>query len=437
MRTKPLLLLAAFVLLLAGGVAAQEPSLDEQPLMQMLARVPQVVPASSLLFSDWVAITQAYPEAQLPPDWDTFAALDKDNLTDESRPLEIWWRIFLRYSSSTMGRFLSVAETLPESLGLDAFQIERELYLGMVPEDSLILTGSWEREAISTALATRNYGLVEEVAAAQLWCEDDCLTGSFMNVDGRDPANPFGGQLGQNWPMVVSDGLLIGNRSEPIIRDYMGAADGSLPTLAEDPLWRSAVTAALQDGILLQAAIYSGNDLATLGDPLAGLNQPTLSAAQLQQILQTRLEGYITLPPFQLLMIADTISQGEQVTKVVLVYSTETAAQTAADALPDRISRYESLVRQESFSELLTGRNINLPTAEVQGIEGLYATVLHFTAPQPDIETLLAFQPGDDLPEGYAEPGIAFNLLNSTILRGDIGWISTAPREALEAIANS
>ncbi len=434
MRVKPVLVIFTLVLLMAGGAAAQELPLDDQPFMQMLARVPQGVPTSYLTFSDRVAITQAYPNAQMPADWAAFNALNSDDLTDETRPLEIWWRVFFRYRTSMMAQSLMQAETLPDSLGIDFFQVQQELSFGQPPENTLYLAGTWDGEAVSAALTSRNYALIDENGVAQLWCEEDCLTGFEVQMDGRDPANPFGGNLGQNWPMLVSDGILIGNRSEPLVRAYLNTTEDDTPTLAQEPLWRAAVSAATQDSILLQATALSGDDLRFFGDPLSGL-RPMLSPEQLQRFAQDLLADYVSLPPFRLLLLADTVSQGEQLAKAVLVYQDEAAARAAADALPGRIAAYVSLATQQPFTDMLAERNIQQPTVDVLGAEGLYTVVIGFRAPQPDAETLLAIELGDPLPEGYTAPGIPFALLNDAVIRQDMGWLSTVPRDVLESLA--
>jgi len=101
---------------------------------------------------------------------------------------------------------MTQADTLPTSLGLDFFQVQQELSFGQPPENTLYLAGSWDSESVRAALASRNYSLIDENTVAQLWCEEDCLTGSQVQMEARDPANPFGGNLGQNWPLLVRTG---------------------------------------------------------------------------------------------------------------------------------------------------------------------------------------------------------------------------------------
>lgn len=434
MRFKMLLSALMMLLLIASSTAAQDVMLDDQPLMRMLARIPQTASIGYMLFSDRTAITQAYPEAQMPADWAAFNALDSDNLTDESRPLEIWWRVFLRFSSSSMVQNLMLAETLPESLGIDFFQVQQELSFGQPPENTLYLAGTWNSDSIRAALAARDYTLNDENDVSQLWCEEDCLTGPRTQFDARDPANPFGGDLGQNWPMLLTDGALIGNRSEPLMRAFLSVANDEVATLAQDSMWRAAVSAATHQGILLQVAVFNGDNLSFFSNPLSSVSR-MLSPEELRLLAQEMLEGYVNLPPFQLLLIADTVSQGEQVAKAVLVYQDEADARAAADVLPGRIAAYVSLATQQPLSELLSERNINQPTVEVQPAEGVYTVVIDFSAPQPEVETLLSLETGDPLPEGYAAPGIPFALLTQAVIRQDIGWLSTAPREVLEALA--
>jgi hypothetical protein len=435
MRIKAIVGAVLLAGVLVSSAAAQPNGLDDQPIMRMLAQVPQGTLTSHLTFSDRAAITQAYPEAQMPTELEAFFALDNDDLTPETRSLEIWWRVFSRYTSSMMAQSLMQADTLPTSLGLDFFQVQQELSFGQPPENTLYLAGTWDAESVRAALASRNYSLIDENAVAQLWCEEDCLTGSQVQMEARDPGNPFGGNLGQNWPLLVADGQLIGSRSEPLMRDYLSVANGDLPTLAQDSLWRAAVTAATQEGILLQAKALRGEDLRFLNEPLAGINVQTLSPEQIQRLAETILEDYVSLPPFQLLLLADTVSEGQQVGKVILTYAAEADARAATEILPGRMRAYVSLVTQTNFTEILTDRNLRPPTVTVQAAEGVFTVVIDFSSPQLDAESVLALRFEDPLPEGYAVPGSAFALLAQSIFRQDIGWLSSAPREALEALA--
>lgn len=436
MRAKGLFCILVLLLLMAGGVAAQDAALDEQPIMQMLTRVPTGVSTSYLLFSDRLAISAAYPGAQMPPDWAAFEALDNDNLTDQTRPLAIWWQVFFQYRSSLSAQTLMLADSLPDSLGYDFFQVQQELSYGQPPENTLYLAGAFDPATITAALAARGYRPTLEAGTAATWClEGDCSTGMQMNPDARDPANPFGGNLGLSWPLLLGEGFLIGNRSEAAMQAHQQAVEGSAPTLAADAGWRAAVTAATAGGsILLQATALSGNDLFIFSEPFTGLDM-SASPEQIQRFYQDLLEDYTNLPPFQLLFVADTVSAGQQVTKVILVYATEVDANLAAAVLPPRVAAYESMALRTSLLDLLAKRGIMPGTVEVQASEGLYTVTVNFTAPQPDIDTLLTLRPGDTPPEGYSPPGSGFAVFSQGIIRRDLGWLSTVPRETIEALA--
>jgi len=117
MRIKAIAGVVLLVWVLVNSAAAQSTTLDDQPIMQMLAQVPQGAPTSYLTFSDRAAIAQAYPEAQMPTALEAFFALDNDDQTPEARAQEIWWRIFIRYTSSMMAQSMTQADTLPHDAG--------------------------------------------------------------------------------------------------------------------------------------------------------------------------------------------------------------------------------------------------------------------------------------------------------------------------------
>jgi hypothetical protein len=405
--------------------AQDSADLDSQPIMQMLARVLDTpTNRQEILFNDRLAIEQAYPPAQMPADWAAF-----ENMVDDSSEA-IWWPVFLRGGSAVINNYFAQGAGMPAAIGVEAFQITQEMSYGVPPERALQIQGTFDRSAIEAAYTTREY-TQEAAGDLALWCPAaGCDQGMSLNLAGRDVSNPFGGDIGRSEPALIGDSVII---SSPVLDALTAEAD----SLAADPFYRSAVAALVGEGALVNAYFMGGENVLLLADPL-GFLTPSLSPDEIAALLEAFTEDYAPLPQPLLMVIGDVVTADEQQGRLVLSYATEEAAQAAADLLPQRIASYTSLVSSLSLTELLAERGVTEPRVEVvPGEEGVFSVLLTLPTPKISAEDILTYASPDAGDAPATMPAMIYRLLFEMVLRRDLGWLSTAPLESLEALAGS
>jgi hypothetical protein len=128
------------------SVAAAQDSLDNQPLLKMLANVPDnAISRSEIYFNDRKAVELAYPTAKMPKDWTEFEAVQDDKgKTDSFKPFNLWWRIWRNQQSSLMSRYMGLSDQMPNVIGIDFFSIEQDLNYGRPPQHTLQLSGQFD-----------------------------------------------------------------------------------------------------------------------------------------------------------------------------------------------------------------------------------------------------------------------------------------------------
>ncbi|MEZ4669616.1 MAG: hypothetical protein R3E39_17055 [Anaerolineae bacterium] len=436
------ILLLLFTLTLSA--AAAQDILDQQPLMQMLARVPDTaVSRSEIYFNDRRAVESAYPDAKMPANWGEFELITPDALDNPVtaaliKPLAVWWRVWMRNSSSLMLRDFRSAQDMAATVGFDFFNIDQELNYGLPPQQTLQLAGTFNLEAVRTAYTALDFAR-EDRSDVELWCgPDGCDSGMQVNVRNRNPANPFGGDLGRKWPMLVQDGMLIGSPDFQNIENHIDVISGAASSLAAAPEYRAAVEAVTSKGVLMQAYFLDGEPLAQMGQPANLISDPRLTPEQINALIERLFPDFEPLPAFQLLMLGDTVSDTQQAAQIALVYADAADAATAAELLPKRIEDYQSFRLNRPFKEVLADRGVLAPSVQLidSAAGGPSVVLVTFATTKATSEQILEFTASSG-PVGVTAPGMVYNLLAQSVLARDIGWLSTATREDLQALAGS
>jgi hypothetical protein len=374
-----------------------------------------------IIFNDRLAIEEAFPPAQIPADWAAF-----ENIADDS-PEAIWWQVFFRGESAVTRDYFTVGGGMPNAIGVEPFQITQEMSYGMIPQQILQIQGRFDRAAIETAYSAREYTQESEGDLA-LWCPPDgCDQGMMQNLMERDVSNPFGGNIGRSEPALISESVIM---SSPSLEALIDESD----SLAADPVYRSAVAALTGDGVLVNAYFMGGENLFLLADPI-GFFTPTLSPDAMQTLLDQLTENYTPLSQPLLLVIGDVVTVDEQQGRLVLSYATQEEAEAAAALLPERIATYTSLVRPVSFTELLAEQDVTEPRVEmVAGEEGVFSVLLTLPTPKISADDILAYA-NQSTEDGPTMPAMIYRLLLDMVSKRDLGWLSTAPLESLQALA--
>lgn len=417
-----------------GGVAVQaQDSLDSQPLIKMLSQVPDnVVTRSEIYFNDRKAVELAYPTTRMPKDWAEFKSLGQAN-DPALLPVDLWWRVWRNQSSALMGQNLMVSDKMPDAVGFDFFAVQQELSYGRPPLQTLMLNGTFNLDAVRAALTAHDFSRQDQ-SGVEVWCgADGCDKGAKVNVQDRNPANPFGGDLGRKWPTIVQAGQLVGSPSLKMIELQIAVQQGTASSLGSAPEYRAAVDALSKNGVLMQAYFWDGEVLAAISqvDRILGRARPDAR----KKLIEALLKDYEPLPAFKLLGFGDAASESEQIGEVALVYSSEADALQAAAILPKRIATYISLAVNRPFIELLAERGVTTPLVNVVNSNGQFVVVITLATPKPSLEQLASMTTTGENPSGVTPPGIIYRLLFNAATRQDLGWLSSITREALEAAA--
>jgi hypothetical protein len=382
--------LCAFTIAGAQGVA-------ESPLLRMLAKVPDTPAArAEILFSDRAAITAAYPPAQMPASFAAFDALMRGS-TSSFPALELWFNIFSGTSTDRMAMTLHLAEEMPALVGFDFFDVQHELTYGSPPQQGFQFGGTFDIESVRAALSSAGYAAVD-ADAGELWCpESACDAGSAVNFALRNPANPFGGDLGRRFPLIIAPDTLIASPDEALIQGHLAVAVGASPSLASAPAYSTAVALLAEGGVLMQAAIY-----------------PPAAAAP-------NASGDTGLPPFTLFALGDVAAPDAQQTRVVLVYEDMRDAERAAELLPSLLN-LPGGHRERPWNALLADSHITEITSEaVLRDDGLPAVILTLSGRRGTPEQILGSESA-----AFAEPGGGFRLVLNGLWMRDLSWLNTA-----------
>jgi hypothetical protein len=432
-----LISLIVFILTtLSLSVVAAQNSVDEQPLLKMLAHVPNnATSRSEITFNDRKAIEMAYPPAKMPADWAAFKAYQDDKgKSDAFKPVDLWWRIWRNQQSSAMSMFMQSSDGMPKAVGFDFFDVEQELNYGQPPHQTLQISGHFDLDKVRAALTAQGF-TEQDQSGVEVWCgPNGCDSGTKMNLQDRNLANPFGGDLGRNWPMIVQVDNLIGSPDLTVIQNHVAVKSGSVKSLADALEYRAAVDALTQNGVLMQAYFWDGDILAAMNqlDPMI----VTLSLEQRKKIIATMLKDYEPLPVYKLLAFGDVANDTQAAGETALVYDSEDDAKKAAEILPKRMAAYTSLVSRRSLTEIMADRGVTKPDVQVVESNGQYVVLISFATTKPSNEDILAMKTAE---EGGSvtiiPPGLVYRFLVSSAMQRDLGWLTTTPREVLEAAA--
>lgn len=432
------LLVLVLALLGLSTVTAQD-SLDDQPLLKMLANIPNSSQSrTEIYFNDRKAVEAAYPPAKAPNDWAEFkAASDAKGESTDLLPIEMWWRVWRNQQSALTARYMMNSETTPSIVGFDYFQIEQEMTYGTPPAQTLQLAGRFNLDMVRAAFSLRGYTR-QDKEGVEMWCPaDGCDVGSKMNIANRDPANPFGGELGRSQALIIKDGTLISSPNETVMGNHVDLMAGTEGSLADLPQYRAVVDAMTADGSLLQAYFWDGELIAQMSllSPASILLGERATPELVKKYFQDMLKTYKPIPAYQLLAFADVVSDSEQIGEVALVYNTEADAQTAAAALPARMNEYVSVVVKQPFTKMLEDRMIDEPQIDIVSSNGKYVVVIKLATRKATTEEIQQFNISNPNPPEVTAPGLVYRMLVSAAMQRDLGWLSTVSLADIEAAA--
>ena len=199
-------------------------------------------------------------------------------LLDAKDPAARLWMAALNGASSGSGRLLRYllngGAEWPRMVGFDFMDVRSELAFGQPPGDGIVLQGDFDPDRIGAALSARDFTSTD-AGPFTLWCRSDgCDKGLEQDLAGRDPADPFGGELGRRQPLAVSEDTLLSSAAIDTVDAMLATTLDVGPSLADDGSYAAVAEALAGDGTLIQATLVPGTQL-LLFDPVVIIDERT------------------------------------------------------------------------------------------------------------------------------------------------------------------
>lgn len=364
-------LLSGFVMMLLGlctGVTALAPQQTAQPpvqsdLIDMMALVPSSVGTLDgpdyFSYVDFRALDAARPDVVSPDNWEVWTSLD-------SRRFALWFANFSRYAigSGGLAQNLMQYNLMPDVVGFDFFDIDRYLNFGQPPDWGNLYVGEFDAQSIAEAHTARNYVATTIDEDLTLWCsEQGCDAGYEVNVEEVEPANIFGGDLGREQPFYIGSNLIFNTPNVAYLDTFPNLYAGRAASLLARPAFLAGAEAiSAGEGDLIQAWFL--NPTLFGADFVIGRIDTTPSETDEQ--VTYALEGYQSIAPYELAILADRQEGNEQVAIVALVYSDETSAENAAAEVSNRVATFSNILVTRRDEPLIELENINATVADPQ-----------------------------------------------------------------------
>lgn len=403
--TRWITVLALFALALAPTAAQEETS---TPLLDMLALVP-----------DNAATQEASPVVSYA-DYRVLEAMrgitnaplrSLDDLKTETGGL--WIAATMGLGAGIQLNYLpNYLEGMTEVVGFAFADIDRSLEFGTPPSMGTLLGGNFDPDAIATAYTARNF-TETTLGDVPVWCgPDGCDQGQMMNIRGRNPANPFGGDFGRNEPLALLPGYLADSADFGIVESIISAYHDETPSLADNPAYTSLAEASGAAGSVAQILVMNYSDVGVF----EGEFMP-----EIPDELRAAIANYGTLPPYTAFALANVWDGGSQeITLLMLAYPEAAQAATAAAEISQRLATYVSLIQaNRPLLDLLNERGSAIGESYVYESEAGYAVaVVPISAPVPSNER-------QETRPAYLPSGLVFRLFVQALYSRDLAFIAS------------
>lgn len=337
------------IALLAGTVpvAAQDDDAPTPPLLTMLALVPDSARASE----GWATVRYAdYQALYITEGVELVRMTGGTEMLLSTTPIGgIMNRIVS--GPENMQYAFTTWQEMRDVMGFEWIaDVNRGLSYGSPPAVGVILSGTFDADAIGTALSARDFEQTE-VSGVPVWHRFEDAQTSMEHVE---QADPFGGHLGAAARIAVWPDYLANARYWDMIEQQIATTQGDHPALADHDNYRAlaeAVTA--PEGLLLQAMFFNMGDV--------GVLTPDFFAMLDGREMDDPTEEYGPLMPYALAVLADRQEDQDQVHLIGLVYPNAEVAENAAEELADRLRAFAppsqpDLVLVEEYGAAVTPR---------------------------------------------------------------------------------
>ena len=423
-----LILMLILVLPISLSQAQDEPNTLDA-FRGVLALTPDVplIQQYGVSYANYDAIVAAREGAAQITSWENYNRLDESDDETENLSAQLWSSAMFGIASGPadyMQTAFGVGRDgeMLAAVGFDLFDVQAGIEYGAPPSDVTIITGDFNVEAIVSVYEANGYTTEEHDDFLLLCGPEGCENANTMNLEERNMANPFGGKLGRQQPIILYNNYIISSPDYSRIQAYVSLLSNDNYFSMDESASIQAVLEVLGDyGILIQANIYHPI-MFSFGDPISVIfADPSMTAEERQALLEEAEEKYIELPRYEQVIIADMANGDEQHAITALVYSDEETAQTAAVAVHERMSTYMSLLFKESLLDTFERRNATLDTPWVYTSEnGKYVVVIDVHGPMPPPERLSIEDGGLGRP---IQSSMVYKLFVNMVISQDTGWL--------------
>lgn len=323
----PLLALLFAALMLVPAAAQDDPTPEPEtlpPLLLALSAVPDTPEVrTSPIIANFADYRANYALRGVEPA-SAYADMDGDALGEAVNSLPTT-------GVMALASYFGVLGEMPPLTGFDFFEIDYALEFGQPPALGAVIGGAFDQAAIVAAHEGRGYTVeTSDAAGLVLLCgADGCDSGAEIDFDNRNPANPFGGALGQSHPLAVSDSLILSSRDFGILTDIQSAQAGEIPSLADDEVVQ-AIANLLYTRPTVGAVI--------LIDPISlSVASPGMTPEQ-AEALMAQIEALPPLPPYGIVAVALTADETNEYGEILLTYASAEEAEVAAASLTERLA---------------------------------------------------------------------------------------------------
>ncbi|MFP4323170.1 MAG: hypothetical protein ACLFTK_12015 [Anaerolineales bacterium] len=290
-------------------------------------------------------------------------------------------------------------ENMEPLVGFTLPQVGQMMTWGVPPSTATVYRGEFDEDAISEALRARDFDAEDREGFTFFSRGED----GEIDVSQREPADPFGGDLGRSARVAVYDDLLVYSPVSALLRTIT-TAQANDAALADVPGWETLARALYaKDSDVLRAWLFP--PLTTLDLAVPATTVISVTGEPESPFLDSvDLSGWGALPPPRIAALADREENGEHVHLIAAVYADAATAQLAADELAARLPTFETV--PGDFESV----NVRFDDPLVVEGDGAYVAVAALRYPSQygviDEET--------DMP---ARPGIIFHRWIQSVLQ--------------------
>jgi hypothetical protein len=373
---------------LSFTVAQDDPeALDEHPLMEMLALLPdtaairmgtfenQTTLVPWITFVNYRAALEADPGFPYPADFaDYTAQVEQGREAWRSAPIRIYTEpeLPVLWQGTGEGRDPEtlqragpiVGEAMELLTGMEYFDIHTGMAFGLPPIRGMVFGGDLDLDAISAAHMARDY--TENIMqGVRVWCSGKyggCENPTEYDARGIEPYNVFDTRMGRQPPFIGvekdSVNYIAGVFDYDLLLTMIDTAAGSHDSLADAEDYRTLAGALIDSerfsGTLIQTYLIPGPMTSTAPDMMSYILANDISIDE--WVEPAEWADYGTLPLYSLMALADRQEGDDIVTMVVLLYPDVSDAEAALPELTARLTTFTSVLQWQTTEPVLTFR---------------------------------------------------------------------------------